>query len=60
LIALYLIFRLGAESFGRAEDFDREFGLGNLLSQGNNFRHFLEEPVAWKGPLIISALGHAL
>ena len=28
--------------FDRAEDFDLDLGLGNLLSQRNNFRHFLE------------------
>jgi hypothetical protein len=42
LIALCLIVWAGAEDFERAEDFDLDLGLGNLLSQRNNFRHFLE------------------
>jgi hypothetical protein len=60
LIALYLIFWARAEDFGRAQDVDLELGLSNLLSQRNNFRHFLEESVAGEGPWIISSPGHAL
>jgi hypothetical protein len=60
--ALFFLFRassLIARIKLRPEVLCREFGLSYLLSQRNNFRHFLEEPVSTRdGALVIFWPGH--